>query len=233
MTAASAELAADREKALTLTPVSRETAARLDRFVELLLAWQQHTNLIAASTQATIWTRHIADSLQLLQLAPHTRIWADLGSGAGFPGLAIACSLADQAGTHVHLVESIGKKATFLRDAIRATHVPATVYAVRIEDFVDNTAESIEVVTARAVAPLPKLLPMVYPLLKKGALGVFPKGQDVGSELTDAAKYWKIQYDLTESLTDSRGQIVTVRDLEPRSPPRGGGKRASRGHRPP
>src|SRR5579862_4894593 len=91
--ALAAALAADKEKALELTPVSRETLARLDRFVEVLLAWQQHTNLIAPSTEPAIWTRHIADSLQLLGLAPQSqagsRIWVDLGSGAGFPGLVI------------------------------------------------------------------------------------------------------------------------------------------------
>ena len=226
-----AGLAADREKALALTPVSRETAARLDRFVEVLLAWQQHTNLIAASTEATVWTRHIADSLQLLPLAPNTKVWADLGSGAGFPGLAIACALAEKPGAQVHLVESNRKKSTFLREAIAATQVPAIVHTVRIEDFVENTAEKIEVATARALAPLPALLPMVYPLLKRGVLGLFPKGQDVGVELTEAAKCWNVQQSLVPSLTDPKGQIVVVRDLEPVLRP-GNRKRQDKGHRP-
>jgi 16S rRNA (guanine527-N7)-methyltransferase len=226
-----AGLAADREKALALTPVSRETAARLDRFVEVLLAWQQHTNLIAASTEATVWTRHVADSLQLLPLAPNTKVWADLGSGAGFPGLAIACALAEKPGAQVHLVESNRKKSTFLREAIAATQVPAIVHTVRIEDFVENTAEKIEVVTARALAPLPALLPMVYPLLKRGALGLFPKGQDVGVELTEAAKCWNVHHSLVPSLTDPKGQIVVVRDLEPVLRP-GNRKRQDKGHRP-
>jgi 16S rRNA (guanine527-N7)-methyltransferase len=150
------ELSADRERALALTTVSRETAARLDRFVDLLIAWQKHTNLIARSTIPVIWTRHIADSLQLLELAPQARVWADLGSGAGFPGIAIACGLAEAEGARVHLVESIGKKATFLREAVRVTNAPAVVHAMRIEDFVDKAPESVDVVTARAVAPLPR-----------------------------------------------------------------------------
>jgi 16S rRNA (guanine527-N7)-methyltransferase len=228
-----ADLAADREKALALTPVSRETAARLDRFVDVLLAWQEHTNLIAASTEASIWTRHIADSLQLLPLARNARVWADLGSGAGFPGLVIACALAEEPGAQVHLVESNRKKSTFLREAIGATQVPAVVHTARIEDFVENTAEKIEVATARAVAPLPALLPMVYPLLKRGIFGLFPKGQDVVVELTEAAKCWKLHYSLVQSLTDPKGKIVIVRDLEPvLRPGNRNRQRKDKGHRP-
>jgi 16S rRNA (guanine527-N7)-methyltransferase len=211
----SIDLRADRERARALVPVSRETTARLDRFVELLIAWQQHTNLIARSTMPTLWTRHVADSLQLVGLAPDARVWADLGSGAGFPGLVVACAIAETEGAHVHLVESIGKKATFLREAVRVTGAPATVHAVRVEDFVDNSPESLDVVTARALAPLPKLLRMAYPLLTRGALGLFPKGQDVAVELTEAAKCWKIRSSLIESRTDSKGRIVIVRGLEP------------------
>ena len=213
----SIDLKADRERALALTPVSRETIARLDRFVELLTAWQQHTNLIARSTMPALWTRHVADSLQLVGLAPDARVWADLGSGGGFPGLVVACAVADTEGAHVHLIESIGKKAIFLREAVRVTGAPATVHAVRIEDFVDKSPESLDVVTARALAPLPELLRIAYPLLKRGALGLFPKGQDVAVELTEAAKCWKIRSSLIQSRTDSKGQIVSVRGLEPAS----------------
>jgi 16S rRNA (guanine527-N7)-methyltransferase len=230
-TGRSIDLVADRKRALALVPVSRETTARLDRFVELLIAWQQHTNLIARSTMPTLWTRHIADSLQLIGLAPGARVWADLGSGGGFPGLVIACAIAETEGAHVHLIESIGKKATFLREAVRATGALATVHALRIEDFVDNSRESLDVVTARALAPLPELLGMAYPLLKTRALGLFPKGQDVAVELTEAAKCWKIQWSLSQSRTDSKGQIVIVRGLEPvnRAP---GSKLQKKGNRP-
>jgi 16S rRNA (guanine527-N7)-methyltransferase len=214
----SPDLGTDRDRALALTPVSRETLDRLDRFVALLLAWQQHTNLISRSSVPTLWTRHIADSLQLVGLAPSTaRAWVDLGSGGGFPGLVVACALADTEGARVHLVESTGKKATFLREAAHAIGVPAIVHGERIEDFVDKTGESFDVVTARALAPLPDLLGMAYPLLKSGALGLFPKGQDVAVELTAAAKYWKIQSSLIRSRTDSKGQIVMVRGIEPAS----------------
>jgi len=215
------ELSRDRARALELTPVSRETGARLDRFVATLLDWQQRMNLISHSTETTVWTRHVADSLQLLPLAPEARVWVDLGAGGGFPGLTIACALADTPGACVHLVESSGKKAVFLREAAQACAAPATVHAMRIEEFVENTAESFDVVTARALAPLPALLTMAYPLLKRGALGLFPKGQDVGSELTEAAKCWRLQSSLVQSRTDVRGQIVVVRSLAPRSREKG------------
>lgn len=162
-----------------------------------------------------LWTRHIADSLQLIPLAPDAKIWADLGSGAGFPGLVIACALADTPGAEVHLVESTGKKAAFLREAVQVTGAPAKVHAERVADFAKHAPAHIDVVTARALAPLPKLLAEAYPLLKKGAMGVFPKGQDVATELTDAAKCWKTQTSLVPSRTDPEAKIVIVRQLAP------------------
>ncbi len=216
------DLSADRARALALTPVSRETADRLDRFVELLLSWQQRINLIASSTEAQLWTRHVADSLQLLALAPQARVWVDLGSGGGFPGLVIACALAETAGAHVHLVERSTKKAAFLREAGRVTGAPVSVHASRIEQFVASAPQTVDVVTARALAPMAKLLGQAYPLLKKGAYGLFPKGQDVDRELTEAAKYWKIQASLAVSRTDPKARIVVVRGLEPNSRPTSG-----------
>jgi 16S rRNA (guanine527-N7)-methyltransferase len=208
-------LAADRAQALEITPVSREIAARLDRFVELLLNWQQRMNLIAASTVPKLWTRHIADSLQLLALAPHAKTWIDLGSGAGFPGLVLACALAESGG-HVHLIESQGKKAAFLREAARHIGAPATVHAVRIEDFVRQFTGRADVVTSRALAPLSETLALAYPLSKTGAQGLFLKGQDVESELTHAAKYWSFKLVLVPSKTSPNSRIVCVRDWEPR-----------------
>jgi 16S rRNA (guanine527-N7)-methyltransferase len=205
----------DRAHALELTPVSRETIERLDRFVATLLAWQRRVNLISRSSEATVWTRHVADSLQLLPLASEAHIWADLGAGGGFPGVVIGCALADRPGAEVHLIESNGKKAGFLREAANVTGAPITVHQMRIEEFVEKTVQTFDVVTARALAPLPQLLPMAYPLLKEGALGLFPKGQDVGLELTEAAKCWRVQSSLVQSRTDATGQIVVVRGLAP------------------
>ncbi len=208
-------LASDRARALDLTPVSRETAERLDAFVALLLEWQQRTNLIAPSTIPHIWTRHGADSLQLIELASAAKTWVDLGSGAGFPGLVIACAIAETAGAHVDLVESNAKKAAFLREAARVTRAPAAVHAMRIENFVQNVRERPDVVTARALAPLKSLFELAFPLLR-GVLGVFPKGQDVDVELTQATKYWKFEASLVPSKTSPEGRIVLVRGLERR-----------------
>jgi 16S rRNA (guanine527-N7)-methyltransferase len=210
------DLSLDRDRALALTPVSRETLARLDRFVALLLKWQQTTNLIAASTVPIVWTRHIADSLQLLDLAPQAKTWVDVGTGGGFPGLVIACALCGEEGREVHLVEGSTKKAAFLREAVAATEAPARVHAVRMENFVETFAGKADIVTARAVSPLSSLLGQCWPLLKHGTLGVFPKGQDVDAELTEAAKCWKMEADLVPSRTDPRARIVMVRALEPR-----------------
>jgi 16S rRNA (guanine527-N7)-methyltransferase len=209
------DLTADRARALALTHVSRETAARLDRFVDLLLKWQAVTHLIAPSTVPTLWTRHIADSLQLLDLAPDARVWVDLGTGAGFPGLVIACALAGADG-QVHLIESNTRKAAFLREAVAATESPAVVHALRMEKFVESFVGQADIVTARAVSPLSLLLGQCMPLLERGALGLFPKGQDVEAELTEASKCWKMTADLVPSRTDPKARIVIIRALEPR-----------------
>lgn len=206
-------LAEDRARAVALNPdsVSRETWTQLDRFVALVLERQQRMNLIAASTVPHVWTRHVADSLQLLPLAPHARRWADLGSGAGFPGLVIACALAGTPGASIHLVESTGKKAAFLAEASRELDLPVVVHAERIEAFVAANRIHFDVVTARALAPLSRLIDYAIPLLKKGTLGLFPKGQDVEAELTEASKCWNIAAELVPSKTDPRGRIVVVR----------------------
>ena len=210
-------MADDRARAMALVPVSREIAARLDRFVALLLQWQTRINLIAPSTIPAIWTRHIADSLQLLELAPQAKCWVDLGSGGGFPGIPIGCALADVAGATVHLVESNAKKAAFLREAVRHIGAPAIVHPVRIEEFMRNFSERPDVVTARALAPLQDLLALAEPLLKTGAKGLFPKGQDVDAELTLASKCWSMQMELVPSKTDPRARIVVVDGLRRRS----------------
>lgn len=205
------DLSADKSRALALVPVSRETEARLDHVVACLLLWQERMNLVAASTLGTLWTRHIADSLQLLALAPQATKWLDLGSGAGFPGLVVACALAERPGAAVHLVESNQRKAAFLREAARAAGAPVQVHAQRIEDVMPTWSGETEVVTARALAPLGRLLGLASRPLRQGAQGLFPKGQTVEAELTEAAKYWRIDAATVPSVTDSRGRIVVVR----------------------
>lgn len=207
------DLAADKARALKITPVSRETENRLALFVDLLLRWRNRINLIAPSTVRTVWTRHVADSLQLLPLAPEAKVWVDLGSGGGFPGMPIACALANEPGARIHLVESNGKKAAFLREAVRITRVPGEVYQLRAENFGDSFREPVHAVCARALAPLKTLCDQAFPLIARGAVGLFPKGQDVDAELTEAAKYWSIQATKVPSKTSPEGWIIVVRGL--------------------
>ena len=212
-----ASLGADKARALALTPVSRETEARLDRFVDLLLTWQAKTNLVAPSTLPQLWTRHVADSLQLLPLAPpEVKVWVDFGSGGGFPAIPVACVLAERPGSQVHLVESNNKKAAFLREAVRALNLPAKIHAQRIEDFGDSFGDSADVVSARALAPLKTVCDQAVPLIARGAVGLFLKGQDVDAELTEAAKYWSIEAEKVPSKTSPDGCIVVVRSLKRR-----------------
>jgi len=208
--------AKDKSAALALTPVSRETEARLDRYVALLLEWQAKTNLVAPSTLPNLWTRHISDSLQLLSLAPSAKSWVDLGSGGGFPGVVLACALAETPGTQIHLVERIAKKAAFLREAIRVTASPGTVHLADIGDTVDRIAGPIDCVTARALAPLHQLIGFAEPWVKKGAKALFLKGQDVEAELTEATKYWNIEPKLHASRTGGQGWIVELGSIERR-----------------
>jgi 16S rRNA (guanine527-N7)-methyltransferase len=211
------DLSEDRARALAIQPVSRETGRRLDCFVALLLKWQGVGNLIAASSVRHLWTRHVADSLQLLALAPDARTWLDLGSGAGFPGMVLACALADVAGARVHLVESNARKAAFLREAARASGAAARIHHGRAEELLATWQDPVDVVTARALAPLPKLLALIAPMVKRGAKALLPKGRDVEAELTEAAKYWNIQAAIVPSRTDSQGRILEIRALESRN----------------
>ena len=210
-------LAADRARALELTPVSRETVERMDAFVALLLKWQRTTNLIAPSTIPRLWTRHIADSLQLIDLAPRARIWADLGSGGGFPGVAIACALKEMPGAMVHLVESNTRKAAFLREAARVTATPIVVHAERIENLAGLLAGQLDAVCARALAPLDDLVNLAFPLLgKTGTIGLFPKGQNAGVELREASNRWAMHATMVASRTDPQARIIVVRNVERR-----------------
>jgi 16S rRNA (guanine527-N7)-methyltransferase len=209
-------LVTDKAEALRLTPVSRETEIRLDRYVDLLRQWQAKTNLVAPSTLPHLWTRHIADSLQLLPLAPTAKRWADLGSGGGFPGVVLACAMAEVPDATVHLVERNAKKAAFLREALRVTNAAGVVHLSDIGDSVDSNLSRIDCVTARALAPLHQLIGWAAPLIEKGAKALFLKGQDVELELTEATKYWNIKPRLHSSLTGGHGWIVELDQVERR-----------------
>ncbi|MEW6258177.1 MAG: 16S rRNA (guanine(527)-N(7))-methyltransferase RsmG [Pseudomonadota bacterium] len=196
--------------------VSRETLDRLDLLADILTHWQKTINLVAPATLPDLWTRHIDDSLQLLDHVPPTPLtWTDLGSGAGFPGLVVAAVLAERDGAQVHLVESDTRKAAFLREAARRAHLPVRVHPQRIEQAAPQLAAGCDVVSARALAPLPKLLDLAAPFLAAGALGIFPKGKDAQGELTAARKGWTLDAELRPSRSDPEARILVVRRATP------------------
>jgi 16S rRNA (guanine527-N7)-methyltransferase len=177
--------AREAEAALTaagLGRVSRETIERLTRFVTLLTKWQRVKNLVGPGALDEVWSKHVADSAQLLAVAPAARRWLDLGSGAGFPGLVLAALLAETEGTAVHLVESNTSRAAFLREAARVMDVPATVHRARIEDFVTKWPETAEAISARGLAPMPQLADWLAPLLERGCVAYLHKGLDFERE---------------------------------------------------
>jgi 16S rRNA (guanine527-N7)-methyltransferase len=190
--------------------VSRESLDRLGDFVALLLRWRSRINLIGASTVSRVWQRHVADSLQLQPLLPQSsHAILDLGSGAGFPGLVLAIAT----GREAHLIESSGKKAAFLREAVRTTGALAVIHEQRIETVSRAMLPRISAVTARAVAPLSLLLRHAEPWLTAGARAYFHKGQHVDEELTESAKYWRITYCKHPSLTEPMSVILEVAEI--------------------
>lgn len=199
--------------------VSRETLARLDLLADLLIHWQKTINLVAPASLPHLWSRHIADSLQLVDMAAaESRRWVDLGSGGGFPGLVVAAVLAERPGAQVHLVESDTRKAAFLREVTRRAALPVSVHPQRIEQVAQGLAPGTDVVSARALAPLPKLLDLAAPFLAAGALGIFPKGKDTQGELTAARKGWTLDVELRDSRSDPDGRVLLVRRAERAAP---------------
>lgn len=195
--------------------VSRETRQRLDDFAVLYDKWSPRINLTAPSTQSDFWRRHVGDSAQLLDLAPEARHWVDLGSGGGFPGMVIAILLQDVPGGRVELVESNRKKTAFLQ-AVKAQCAPSTViHPARIEDVVGRIPVP-EIVTARALAPLPKLLDLTAPWLQSGARALFHKGRGYASEIEDSHAKWAFDLVRHESRIDAESVILDITNLRPR-----------------
>ena len=209
-TAAAASQDEDRARARGLLGVSRETEERLAVYVELLRRWQTIKNLVGPATLPEVWTRHIADSAQLAPLAPDARSWVDMGSGAGFPGLVTAILLRDRPGIRVHLIESNNRKCAFLREVARETGAPAEIHPGRIQDILP-ALEQVDVLTARALAPLPQLLLWGKRLIDAGTLGLFLKGEEIRSESASVPEEWGYAIDTIESATHSSGRIVRVR----------------------
>jgi len=185
--------------------VSRETFLQLESYTALLLKWNPRINLIGPATENDIWSRHIADSLQLLPLIPATTIsMADVGSGAGLPGLVIAISRPE---IEVHLIEHDQRKAAFLREASAQLHLKNTIiHAVDIQTI----SRQFDVVTARALASLTKLFALTYPLLSPHASCLFPKGAGWITEVEEATQGWEFDYQPTASKTNQDSSILSI-----------------------
>lgn len=200
---------------MTPDEFQRRTGASADRMAELSAFLAELTdanavmNLVGPATIPDFWNRHAWDSAQLLQMAPDARTWADLGAGAGFPGLVLAILLKDRPGGHVWLIDSLRKRCIFLQSVVDALELPATIVWGRAEE----QDIAVDAVTARAVAPMDKLLGYAQPYLQGGAQGLFLKGEKAEAELKEARKVWHIDADLSVSQSDPRGRIVTVRTL--------------------
>jgi 16S rRNA (guanine527-N7)-methyltransferase len=188
------------------------TPARLDdveRFRGRLERANQVVNLVGESTLGDFWRRHFVDSAQLLWIEPEARVWADLGSGAGLPGLVLAILLKDSPGARVHLIESMAKRCRFLAEVVEALDLPAVVHNARAESL----ELKVEMVTARACAPLDRLLTFARPYLARGARGLFLKGSEVEAEIAEARRNWRFNCRATPSLSDPRGRLLSIEEL--------------------
>ncbi|MEE9588044.1 MAG: 16S rRNA (guanine(527)-N(7))-methyltransferase RsmG [Hyphomicrobiaceae bacterium] len=194
--------------------VSRETLECFEVFEDLLRQWQGIKNLVAANSLDDVWLRHFADSAQLLALKPNAQKWLDLGTGAGFPGMVLAILLRNDSAARVTVVESNGRKCAFLRDVARQTGVAVDIVSDRIESVAEHRSlAGVEVVTARALAPLGKLLGYAAPFFSASTSGLFLKGRDALKEIKAARKDWRFEVELHPSLTDGNGRIVEIRKL--------------------
>lgn len=197
----------------TIANVSRETIERLEAFLTLLEKWQKKINLVSNSSMDAVWSRHVVDSAQLWPLAPDDAlIWTDLGSGGGFPGIVLSILGRDRPGFVMHLVESDQRKATFLREAVRVTGAAAQVHCARIEEMEPILSD---VVTARALAPLKKLLVLSSPFVKTEGIALFSKGRRLDEELTEAAQWGTFKSEVIPSHTDRESAILKLSCLVP------------------
>ncbi len=190
-------------------PVSDRALDKLARFETWVSEKNQVMNLVGPATLPDFWSRHVLDSAQLLNHAPEARLWADLGAGAGFPGVVLAILLEDRPDAHVHLIDSLTKRCVFLSQVLADLSLPATVHNARAETL----SLKVDMVTARACAPLIKLLSYAQPYFRKGAEGLFLKGETIDTEIAAAKQDWAFDASLEPSLSDPRGRIVRIRRL--------------------
>ena len=202
--------------------VSRETVARLVTYQALLGKWQKSINLVGPATLQQFWQRHVADSAQVLAHAPQTaRVWLDMGSGAGFPGLVLAILLAEtNPQARVHMVESDRKKANFLRTVLRDTALDGYVHHARLEAVSATRPDDlppVDVITARALAPLSDLAAYMAPFFNSSTIALLHKGRDWQEELTQARKSWTMLVETHISRTDEAARIVEISQLMSRA----------------
>jgi 16S rRNA (guanine527-N7)-methyltransferase len=183
---------------------------KLRLYAQLLSRWGNAMNLVSGASFANFWARHIADSAQLLAYAPSARRWVDLGSGAGLPGIVIAIQLAEYSGAVVHCIESDKRKAAFLRQVARATLAPALVHVNRIEVGDANCLNPVDAVTARGLAPLPRLIGIANTFLRNGAVGVFPCGRSAQTQVRSLSQTFKLEIEAFPSKV-AIGQIMRMR----------------------
>jgi 16S rRNA (guanine527-N7)-methyltransferase len=215
MTVSSAISEREREMLSAIWPVSRETLARLETYRLLLERWQAKTNLVSPGTLSEFWIRHVADSLLVKRIAPLALRFADFGSGGGFPGMVLAIVQAEVSGARHFLVESNQKKCAFLRMVAHETGAPAKICNERIESATKRILESkvrIEIVTARALAPMARLLDLAEPLLAAGAIGLFHKGREYRSELEECNGLWRYDLVVHQSGIEPGSVLLEVRN---------------------
>lgn len=212
----------DRQAALRLCPALAAARAELELYEALLRAWQPRINLVSGPTLATLWTRHFADLAQILEAFPAISRWADLGSGAGFPGMVLALLLKHRSGARVHLIESDQRKAAFLRAVSRETGAPAIIHVGRIETELPALLGDVEGICARALAPLPRLVAWSREHLLKNAVGVFLKGADWRGELTALSPESNLSFEAVASRTHPAARLIVAR----RAPPQVSGEPA-------
>ena len=204
--AARLDLASEAAAFAAASGASPAEVADLERFRALLAEWNQRLNLVSDASLADFWTRHALDCAQLLDLAPEAKAWVDIGAGAGFPGLVLAIRLKGAPGAKVHLIESQAKKCRFLEAAAGALAAPAEVHNARAEAL----ALEADIVTARAVAPLARLLDFARPYLARGATGLFLKGQGAEGEIAEARKAWRFACETIQSRSDPSGRVLKI-----------------------
>ncbi len=203
----------EEEARATITQnVSRETLARLDAYAGALIKWQKAINLIAPATVPQIWARHFLDSAQVLPLAPAgARTWLDIGTGGGFPGMVCAIIAAEQLPEiKWTMIESDERKCAFLREVSRTTGVTVTVLTARVEDLPDQNAN---VISARALAPLPRLLDLTHRHLAPQATCLFQKGGNYATEVAEAKQHWHMSVEAMPSRTAPESVILRIREL--------------------